>query len=136
LEAGDPSPGPVLAPRTEALLHGVVLDVGERLLQVLLVANEMDRIPLAEDVTGVGVASVVPIGIATVEPMHQRAELSTRSFHQEVVVGVHQAIREHSDPDSGRVVVHQPEKAFSVMVVDEQSEAEHRSRRDVVDAIR
>ena len=87
----DSAPGPVLPALHEACAHGVVQDVVQRVLVVLLVVDDPGGEPLAEERSLATEPGVVLPGVVALDPLHGRRQVFDPGVDECVVVRPHQA---------------------------------------------
>jgi hypothetical protein len=114
------TPGPVSASIGEAGVQRVVEDVVDRRFELSFVPDHPRPEALGEERAEAAVAGVVLPRVVAMEPLHRSRELLRRAFHDEVVVGRHQAPgleAEAEAPDRGPEV-EQEEAAVEVVPVE------------------
>jgi hypothetical protein len=110
--AGSAAPGPVLGALDEARADGVVEDVLNRGLEVILVVDDPGGEALAEEGAAALVPGVVLACVVAVQPVERRGQHLVRALDQHVVVRPNQAVgmeREAGAPDRPAQVEHEQE---------------------------
>jgi hypothetical protein len=128
---GAAAPGPVLPALDEAGADGVVEDVVDRSLEMILVADDPGREALAEQGSSALVAGVVLAREVAVQPVERCREHLVRPLDGHVIVRPHQAVGVEDEaraPNRPSEVEHEQEV---VAVVVEQHRLLDRVGRDV-----
>jgi hypothetical protein len=119
----------------EAGADGVVEDVLDRALEMLLGLDHPAREAVPEEVAPALVPPVEPLRVDAVEPLHPERQVLPRRLEDEVIVVVEQAERVHPPAEAPHDLVQQREELPAVVVVEEDRALLDAPRRDVEEAV-
>src|SRR6266542_3207223 len=130
--AANPGPRPIVGVRNEAGRDGVLQDVLQRGLEMLLRLAQSRGKALAEDVVAASVDRVEGAGVLAVEIAHAGREIRLWRLDDEVVVVAHQAASVEAPAVPERHEAKLEEEGAAVVIVQEAELLVVAARRDVV----
>jgi hypothetical protein len=134
--ASDAAPRPVLAAVDQARADGVVEDVLDRVLVVVLVVDDPRGEALAEECALALEAGVVLSGVVALVPLDRGREVFDPPVDDRVVVRAHQAVGVKSEVPALGGLCQQRDEGSIVVPVAEQPGLVHGVRRQVEIAVR
>ena len=136
-EAGtDEGPRPVTRVPDEAGPDGIVHDVLEGVVEVLLVVDDPRGEALGEERAPASMAHVVLPRVVALEPLDSAREVLHPSLEDRVVMGSHQATNVEAQPEATDRAAEEPEEQQPVECVSEEPRFMHAVRGHVEVAVR
>jgi len=115
--------------------HRVVCDVTAGGQQVGVVADQLGHEPIAKQVRASPMRCVESLRVATVQLLHRSGKARVRSYYDQVVMVVHQAVRKAWKPITLDCQLKPFKKELAILVEAEDGPSVAPSRGDVVDAV-